>query len=191
MSYYIKINLGGSGHKYLAINSMNLIWAISGLRTSTNACKTSSFWAGFLKLSAGSSTMCQSAPATKFNVFLKTTLTPVITYPKWISKLFSLCEFSAHTFACLPAVCEAQVWGWTHGWLSNSCWCLAKAMPSCSWIIKLKVIVTFTQINRGLLDANCDWVSGYFLQYTWASSKPSVSIIDGSCTTQGPQRTMP
>lgn len=31
--------------------------------------------------------------------------------------------------------------------------------------------MAFTQINQGTLDANCNWVSGYFLQHTWAGSK--------------------
>lgn len=45
--------------------------------------------------------------------------------------------------------------------------------------------MAFTQINQSILDANCNWVSGYFLQHTWACSKRWVSIMNGSCPSQG------
>lgn len=90
-----------------------------------------------------------------------------------------------HTCTCLLCVYVEQVWGCTHGWLSNRCWCSASAARPCSWIIKPRAIMAFTQINQSMLDTNCNWVSGYFLQHTWACSKCWVSIINGSCPTRG------
>lgn len=28
--------------------------------------------------------------------------------------------------------------------------------------------MAFAQINQNMLDENCNWVNGYFLQHTWA-----------------------
>ena len=93
-----------------------------------------------------------------------------------------------HSHTCLLFVCVEQVWGCTHGWLSNRCWCSASAARPCSWIIKPRAITAFTQINQREQDAYGNWVSGYFLQHTWANSKRWVSIING-CRVAGPALT--
>lgn len=67
-----------------------------------------------------------------------------------------------HTRTCVLFVQVEQMQVHTPGLLSNRCWCSARAAWPCAWIMKPRAIMAFTQINRGMLDANCNSVSGSF-----------------------------
>lgn len=133
-----------------------------------------------------------NSPKFKFIIFLTDNINICnhLAQVHFQTSFLSLCvcvgvHTQTHTRTCLLFVYVEQVWGCTHGWLSNRCWCSASAARPCSWIIKPRAIMAFTQINQSMLDANCNWVSGYFLQHTWACSKRWVSIMNGACPTQG------
>lgn len=202
-----------SRRKYLSLNTVNLICTIPGTQTALSMQCSSSWWAMLLTrgtltpqqlpiFSDGGST-CRKKHSSHNTLVSPCSISPEFKFLIFLTLNINICSHLAqvHSWLCVglgvwvraqtqPCTCllfisVVQVWGSTHGWLSNRRWCSARPPRPCSWIIKPRAIMAFTQINQSMLDASCNWVSGYFLQHTWAGIKCWISIMNGSCPTQG------